>query len=110
MDQVLKPLINNYIKKKEKDIKITPSILKDNLVFFINTLVENPAFSSQTKYTLTSKIKKLGSLYKPADNFLKKIAKSGIVNQVIQLAKFKESAKLKKNDGKKKLDFVVFLN
>jgi DNA topoisomerase-2 len=98
-DKILKPLIEDYIKKKEKDIKITPAVLKDNLVFYINCLVDNPAFSSQTKDTLTTKTNKFGSSYEPSDAFMKKIAKSGIVEQVIQLAKFKESSLLKKNDG-----------
>ena len=100
-DKIIKPLIEDHIKKKNKDIKITPAIIKDNLVFFINSLIENPAFSSQTKDTLTTKSNKFGSLYEPADIFLKKIAKSGIVEQMIQLAKFKETSQLKKNDGKK---------
>ena len=39
-DKILRPLIDDYIKKKEKDIKITPAILKDNLVFFINSMIE----------------------------------------------------------------------
>ena len=103
MDQVFKPLINNYIKKKDKEIKISPSLLKDNLVFFINATIDNPSFNSQTKDTLTTKTNQLGSTYKPSEAFLKKLAKCGIVNQVIQLAKFKESSQLKKNDGKKQV-------
>ena len=52
---------------------------------------------------MTTKVAKFGSSYEPDKNFLKKVAKSGIINQVVQLAKFKESSKLKKNDGKKKV-------
>ena len=44
--------------KKEKDIKISPAIVKENLVFFINAIIENPSFSSQTKDTLTTKVNK----------------------------------------------------
>ena len=103
MDKILRPLIDDFIKKKDKDIKITPAILKDNLVFFINSMIESPAFSSQTKDTLTTKVNKFGSVYEPTDLFLKKIAKSGIIEQVIKFAKFKESVQLKKNDGKKQV-------
>lgn len=102
VDKVVKSLVTE-IKKKEKDIKVSPLIIKDNLFFFINAVIENPAFSSQTKTTLTTKVSKFGSTYEPDNNFLKKVAKSGIINQVVQLAKFKESSKLKKNDGKKKV-------
>ena len=48
VDKVVKSLVTE-IKKKEKDIKVSPLIIKDNLFFFINAVVENPAFSSQTK-------------------------------------------------------------
>ena len=41
----------------------------------INSIIENPAFSSQTKDTLTTKANKLGSSYLPHDNFMKKVAK-----------------------------------
>jgi DNA topoisomerase-2 len=102
-DKVLRPLIDDYIKKKEKDIKITPVILKDNLVFFINSMIENPQFSSQTKTELTSTVKKFGASYEPLELFLKKLSKCGIVEQMIQLAKFKETSQLKKNDGKKQV-------
>ena len=102
VDKVVKALVAE-IKKKEKDIKISPILIKDNLVFFINSVIENPAFSSQTKDTLTTKSNKFGSAYKIDDKFIKKIAKSGIVNQVVLLAKFKESSKLNKTNGKKQI-------
>ena len=102
-DNLIKTLINDYIKKKDKDIKVTPALLKENLIFFINSIIVNPAFSSQTKDTLTSKVDKFGSKYEPTPAFLKKLAKCGIVEQVIELAKFKENAGLKKTDGKKQV-------
>ena len=102
-DRIIKPLIDDYIKKKDKDIKVTPSLLKDNMVFFINCMIENPAFSSQSKVDLTTKNNKFGSSYEPSDVFMKKIVKSGIVEHMIQYAKFKESTLLKKNDGKKQM-------
>ena len=103
IDNIIKILINDYIKKKEKDIKVTPTLLKENLIFFINSTIINPAFSSQTKDTLTTKIDKFGSKYEPSQAFMKKLAKCGIVEQIIQLIKFKESSNLKKTDGKKQL-------
>ncbi len=101
VDKVLKNLIDNHIKKKNKDIKISPSILKENLVFFITAVIENPSFDSQTKETLTTEPKEFGSKYEINETFIKKLAKCGIVEQVLDYAKFKESKDLKKNDGKK---------
>jgi len=103
IDNIIKILINDYIKKKEKDIKVTPALIKENLIFFINSTIINPAFSSQTKDTLTTKVDKFGSKYEPSQAFMKKLAKCGIVEQIIQLIKFKESSNLKKTDGKKQL-------
>ncbi len=106
IDNIIKVLINDYIKKKDKDIKITPTILKDNLVFFVNSIIVNPAFSSQTKDILTTKADKFGSKYEPSETFLKKVAKCGIVEQVIELIKFKEKSSLKKTDGKKQVKII----
>jgi DNA topoisomerase-2 len=103
IDNIIKTLINDYIKKKEKELKISPQLLKENLVFFINSTLINPTFSSQTKDTCTSKPDKFGSKYTPQATFLKKLAKCGIVEQIIELVKFKESSSLKKTDGKKQV-------
>ena len=102
-DQIIKVLINDYIKKKDKDIKVSPQLLKDNFVFFINSTLINPTFSSQTKDTCTSKPDKFKYKYTPQAAFLKKLAKCGIVEQIIELVKFKESSTLKKTDGKKQV-------
>lgn len=102
-DQIIKVLINDYIKKKDKDIKVSPQLLKDNFVFFINSTIINPTFSSQTKDTCTSKPDKFKYKYTPQAAFLKKLAKCGIVEQIIELVKFKESSTLKKTDGKKQV-------
>ena len=101
-DQIYKYLME-LIKKKNKDIKVTNQSLKDNLIFFINSTLENPTFSSQTKDTATLKADKFGSRYEPQKAFLNKLAKCGIVEQVLEFAKFKESATLKKTDGKKQV-------
>jgi DNA topoisomerase-2 len=103
IDNLIKILITDYIKKKDKDIKVTPTLVKENLIFLINSIIINPAFSSQTKDTLTSKVDKFGSKFEPSQAFMKKLAKCGIVEQVIELAKFKENAGLKKTDGKKQV-------
>jgi len=103
IDNIYKVLINDYIKKKSKDIKITNSLLKDNFIFFINSIIVNPGFVSQTKDTLSTKVNKFGSVYELNQTFIKKIAKCGIVEQIIDIAKYKESSSLKKTDGKKQI-------
>ncbi len=106
IDNITKTLLNDYIKKKDKNIKLTTTIIKENLVFFVNSIIINPAFSSQTKDTLTTKTDKFGSKYEAQQAFLKRLAKCGIVEQMIDLAKFKENSSLKKTDGKKQVNIT----
>ena len=46
----------------------------------MNCLIENPAFDSQTKETLTTKDKNFGSKMQLSKEFVKKIMDSGVVN------------------------------
>lgn len=101
VDMVIKSLINDYIKKKNKDVKVTPSLVKENLIFFIDSIIDNPAFSSQSKETLTTKVSDFGTSYKLNKTFMTKLSKSGIVQQIISFAKMKEASKMTKTDGKK---------
>jgi len=101
VDNIIKTLVNDYIKKKNKEVKLNANFIKENLIFFIDSIIENPSFSSQVKETLTTKPNDFGSKYKINDTFMKKLAKCGIVEQVINLAKFKENQNLKKTDGRK---------
>ena len=103
VDNILKQLVNDYILKKNKAAKISNTIIKESLVFFVNSVIINPSFSSQTKDTLTTKVSGFGSKYSPSKNMMKKISKCGIVDKVIKLAEFKENASLKKTDGKKQI-------
>ena len=101
VDMVVKSLINDYIKKKNKDVKVSPALVKENLVFFIDSIIDNPSFSSQSKETLTTKASNFGTSYKLNKTFMNKLSKSGIIQQIISLAKFKEAAKMNKTDGRK---------
>jgi DNA topoisomerase-2 len=68
-------------------------------------MVENPAFDSQTKDTLTTKVQNFGSKCQVSDSFLKKIAGSPIVDSVISNLEARANAQLKRalgTGGKKK--------
>ena len=103
VDNIVNCLKNDYILKKNKGLRVTNNSIKQHLVFFINAVIENPAFSSQTKNTLTSKVSKFGSRYDLNNVFIKKLAKSGVVEQVVEFAKLKAKVGLSKNDGKKQI-------
>ena len=101
MDDVIKKL-ELSIKKKSKDIKIKPYQIKENLIVFINSIIENPAFTSQTKEELKTKPKDFGSQCVLSDKTIKKIVKTGIMDQVLLYVKLKQESMMKrKTDGKK---------
>jgi len=93
--------LKEQIEKKAKDITIRPAYIKDNIFVFINCLIENPTFSSQTKEHHVTKVNKFGSTAKLSDEIIKKIEKLGITANVIEIAKAKENKSLSKTDGKK---------
>jgi DNA topoisomerase-2 len=100
IDVVVKKLID-IIEKKYKGIKVKPNQIKDNLIVFVNAIIENPSFTSQTKEQLKTKPSDFGSTFEISEKAIKKIASFGIINQVGDLIKFKEMDSLKKTDGKK---------
>ena len=93
--------LKEQLEKKAKDVTIRPAYIKDNILVFINCLIENPTFSSQTKEYHVTKVAKFGSLAKISEENIKKIEKLGITANVIDIAKAKENKNLSKTDGKK---------
>lgn len=104
VEYVMKGIIKKVkeaILKKNKELKIKDELIKENLIIFIDSTIINPAFSSQTKEELKTKQAEFGSTYEMNDKIVSKIIKSGIVEQIIQMAKLKDQVILKNTDGKK---------
>ena len=101
VDQVVDGL-KEAISKKVKKITIKPAMIKENLIFFIDTDIVNPGFDTQTKERMTTKAAKLGSKFIASDAFIKKIIKTGVVDQIIANAQAKAEASLSKTDGTKR--------
>jgi len=89
--------LKTIITKKHKDITFKPQMVKDNLIIFIDSVIENPSFTSQTKETLKTKASDFGSKCEISDKFIKKLSVTGIFDQVLMMAKIKDQAILKKN-------------
>ena len=62
----------------------------------INCLIENPAFSSQTKEFLTTKPSNFGSTMELTEKFLKELTKTGVIDNIILQAQLKEDLKMQK--------------
>ena len=73
-----------------------------SLHLFVNCLIENPAFDSQTKDTLTTRAKDFGSAPELSDKFIKGVLATGIVERVLSWARFKAQTELQKAGGGKK--------
>ena len=105
-DQITAKLAG-VVKKRNKGQEVKPGQIKNHLAVFVNALVVNPAFDSQTKENLTTKASALGSTCVLPEKFLKNIEKSCIIEHVLNWAKFKQVAELKKKGEEK---FVLLDN
>ena len=92
--------ISDYIEQKKK-VKVKPITIKEQLMVFVNCIVENPGFDSQTKDYLTTASAKFGSTCKISDKFVEKVVKLGVMNQAISINEIKKTKESKKTDGKK---------
>lgn len=110
-DQITAKLMA-VVKKRNKGQEVKPGQIKNHLAVYVNALVVNPAFDSQTKENLTTKQSAFGSACVLSDKFLKNIEKSAIIDNVLNWAKFKQNAELKKKGGSKrsKLTGIVKLD
>lgn len=92
--------LHQWIKTKKKQ-EVRENLIKENLMVFVNSLIENPDFDGQTKDTLKTTPKNFGSSFEISDDFITQLSKTGIVDHVLQLNNFHDTQILKKTDGKK---------
>lgn len=60
------------VNKKNKNANLKAHHVKSHLWVFVNALIDNPAFDSQTKETLTTRQSSFGSKCELSEDFLKK--------------------------------------
>ena len=99
MNQIVRKLQAYITKKKKIDVK--PTTIKEQLMLFLRCDIENPAFDSQTKDTMTTNITNFGSSCVVSDKFVEKIAKMGVMDAACALTEVKENKAAKKTDGSK---------
>lgn len=103
VDQIVERVQERIARKDKKLIKVKPFQIKAHLWVFINCLVENPAFDSQTKENMTLKVSLFGSSCQLSEKMIKDILKTGMVDSIIEEVNLKERQKLNKltSGGKK---------
>ncbi len=110
VDHITNSIVNKLkamieTKKKVKDVK--GSYIKDKLFIFVRATVKNPSFSSQTKEQLTTQVKDFGCKVEVSDEFVNKLYKTEIVDDIIEICKMKEKKELNKGDGKKGVKLYI---
>lgn len=103
-EQITARLVNT-LKKKNKD-ELKPNQIKNHLSIFINCLITNPSFDSQTKENLTTKASAFGSTCILTEKVFKAIEKSSIIENIHNWAKFKQTNELKKKSGSKRSKLI----
>ncbi len=99
-DQIIKAL-TDYMKKKNKNINVKPQYIRENLTLFLDCVIEDPSFESQTKELLKKKVSDFGSKCEITEKFIKKLIATGICNEVMKTAENKDNIILNKAGGTK---------
>ncbi|XP_045462346.1 DNA topoisomerase 2 isoform X2 [Harmonia axyridis] len=101
-DMITKQLIEVLKKKNKGGVTIKPFQVKNHMWVFVNCLIVNPTFDSQTKENMTLQSKNFGSKCTLSEKFTNQVIKSGIIEQVLSWAKFKAQNELQKKTAGKK--------
>jgi len=98
--------ISGSIQKKHKKLEVKNNQIKQHLWVFVNCLVENPCFDSQTKETMTLKPSSFGSKFELKEKFVKEVVNCGVIDHVVAFAKAKTEAQLGKKVRTKKAEKI----
>ncbi|VBB31474.1 unnamed protein product [Acanthocheilonema viteae] len=102
-DQITAKLIDTIKKKIGKSgVNVKPFQIKSHMWVFVNSLIENPTFDSQTKETMTLQAKSFGSKCELSERFISGVMKCGIVEAVLAWVRFKQQETLDKKCSSKK--------
>ncbi|TGJ78549.1 hypothetical protein E0Z10_g10214 [Xylaria hypoxylon] len=100
-DQICESLLKTLTKKK-KGHTLKANHIRNHIFIFVNCLINNPAFNSQTKELMTTKLSGFGSKCVLTDLFLKKVGATDAINNLITFAEAKADKLLAKSDGNKR--------
>jgi DNA topoisomerase-2 len=98
----LTTMLQVQIKKRSKK-DVNETYIKNYLKIFINCMVVNPSFDSQTKERLITPPSKFGSKPEIPDKFVKQLLdKTDLMERVLSFTEFKLTKETKKTDGQKR--------
>ena len=98
-DQICNRLAEQVKKKNKTGATLKSAQIRNHIFLFVNALIVNPAFTSQTKEQLTTKSSQFGSKCVLEDDFYKKVLKTEVMSNILHFAAQKADQILKKGDG-----------
>ena len=104
VDHLVNPLcktIGENLASKHKDLKVPGSLVKAQLMVFVNATIPNPKFSSQSKDQLITPWKDYRGRWPSDETFIKKVEKLGITDAIVASAKARELKALKTPKAKR---------
>ncbi|KAK5937055.1 DNA topoisomerase 2 [Knufia obscura] len=101
-DQITNKLADIVKKRNKGGAQLKPNQIRNHIFVFVNCLIVNPAFSSQTKEQLTTKASQFGSKFQVSDDFMKKVQKTEVITNILSFAQQKADQILKKSDGSRR--------
>ncbi|XP_026206015.1 DNA topoisomerase 2-beta isoform X2 [Anabas testudineus] len=96
VDQIVAKLIEVVKKKNKAGVSVKPFQVKNHIWVFVNALIENPSFDSQTKENMTLQTKSFGSKCLLSEKFIRAATNCGIVESILNWVKFKAQTQLNK--------------
>uniref|UniRef100_A0A6C0FAP4 DNA topoisomerase (ATP-hydrolyzing) n=1 Tax=viral metagenome TaxID=1070528 RepID=A0A6C0FAP4_9ZZZZ len=100
--KMLTSALKAQIKKRAKR-DVNETYIKNYLKVFLDCMIDNPSFDSQTKERLITPASKFGSKPVIPDKFVKQILdKTELLDRVLQFTEFKMNKESKKTDGRKR--------
>ena len=99
--------IIDFIKKKHKK-EIKDKVVRRYISLYINCVIENPSFDSQTKERCITSQSKFGSKPVLSAKYIKKICSNNeLIDKILDANSKNDNKDLKKTDGKKKNKIIV---
>ncbi|KAL4687383.1 hypothetical protein H8959_019511 [Pygathrix nigripes] len=95
-DQIVTKLVDVVKKKNKGGVAVKAHQVKNHMWIFVNALIENPTFDSQTKENMTLQPKSFGSTCQLSEKFIKAAIGCGIVESILNWVKFKAQVQLNK--------------
>ena len=98
-DQICNKLAEQVKKKNKNGATLKAAQIKNHIFIFVNSLIVNPSFNSQTKEQLSTKPSQFGSKCVLEEDFFKKILKTDVLTNILHFAQRKADQMLTKSDG-----------